>query len=166
MVTTSIRHKHQQTTDNTEHRTQNCNSVHNRHKHQIKTNMKHIHNILVNTYLSKVINTIPLNVNHSVTTLPKQLVIPWPNSDQTMPRPTFIFKQNHRSQTHITPQCPFEKQNHTHKKNETILQIFTIISLTQFLSVVCLSRLPWSLNQHWLTPSGNRSYLPPKEINK
>ena len=33
MVTTSIRHKHQQTTDNTKHRTQNSNWVHNRHKH-------------------------------------------------------------------------------------------------------------------------------------
>ena len=32
MVTTSIKHKHQQTTDNTKHRTQNCNWVYNRHK--------------------------------------------------------------------------------------------------------------------------------------
>ena len=31
MVTTSIRHKHQQTTDNTKHRTQNSNWVYNRH---------------------------------------------------------------------------------------------------------------------------------------
>ena len=37
MVTTSIRHKHQQTTDNTEHRTQECNWVYKRHQHTRST---------------------------------------------------------------------------------------------------------------------------------
>ena len=37
MVTNSIRHKHQQTTDNTKHRTHNSNWVHNRHKHTTST---------------------------------------------------------------------------------------------------------------------------------
>ena len=37
MVTTSIRHKHQQTTDNTKHHTQNSNWVYNRHKHTTST---------------------------------------------------------------------------------------------------------------------------------
>ena len=37
MVTNSIRHEHQQTTDNTKHRTQNGNWVHNRHKHTTST---------------------------------------------------------------------------------------------------------------------------------
>ena len=37
MVTNSIRHKHQQTTDNTKHRSQNCNWVPTRHKHAAST---------------------------------------------------------------------------------------------------------------------------------
>ena len=37
MVTNSIRHKHQQTTNNTKYRTQNSNWVHNRHKHTTST---------------------------------------------------------------------------------------------------------------------------------
>ena len=36
-VTTSIRHKHQQTTDNAKPRTQNSNWVYNRHKHTTST---------------------------------------------------------------------------------------------------------------------------------
>ena len=37
MVTTSIRHKHKQTTVNTKHCTQNSSWVHNRHKHTTST---------------------------------------------------------------------------------------------------------------------------------
>ena len=37
MVTTSIRHKRQQTIDNTKHRIHNSNWVHNRHKHKTST---------------------------------------------------------------------------------------------------------------------------------
>ena len=40
MVTTSIRHKHKQTTDNTKHPTQNSNWVYNRHKHTTSTRRK------------------------------------------------------------------------------------------------------------------------------
>ena len=43
MFTISIRHKHQQTTDNTEHHIQNCNSVHNKQQHTTSTRRnKHI----------------------------------------------------------------------------------------------------------------------------
>ena len=48
----------------------------NKNNAQIETNMKHIHTTIVDTYLNnrkhnKVTNTIPLNVYHSETTLPR-----------------------------------------------------------------------------------------------
>ena len=37
MITTSIKHKHQETTYNTEHRTQNCNWVNTQNQHTTTT---------------------------------------------------------------------------------------------------------------------------------
>ena len=69
MVTTSIRHKHQETTDNTKHCTQNSNWVHNRYKHTTSTrrNTHTTHKETLPT--TRIIDKKKITTPHTPTTL-------------------------------------------------------------------------------------------------
>ena len=97
MVTTSIRHKHQQTTDNTKHRTQNSNWVYNRHKHTTSTRRNTTLPIREHLQLRITYKTTNHNTPHTHYT----------TSQQTTPRRK---KQTHTT-TQTTPQTLTENPN-------------------------------------------------------
>ena len=69
MVTNSIRHKHQQTTDNTKHRTQNSNWVYNRHKHTTSTR-RNTHTTHIGTPpTTRITDETKITTPHTPTTL-------------------------------------------------------------------------------------------------
>ena len=96
---------------------------------KIKTNMKHIHTTIVNTYLNnqkynKVTNTLPFTVHHFEPTLPIALVVPWPNSEQTnVPSYFHISIKSTKKKTH-RHYSPFAKENHTQHQNKHTAQGF------------------------------------------
>ena len=85
---TTPRRQKQTTYNNTDYTTYIDTNPNTIDDAKIKTNMKHIHTTIVNTYLdnrqyNKVTNTIPLTVHRSETTLSRASRRTLPNSEQT-----------------------------------------------------------------------------------
>ena len=89
MVTTSIRNKHQQTTDNTKHRTQNSTWVHNRHQHTTSTRR--------NTHTLPIKEHLQLHALHFTTPF-TPTTLHYITTQQTTPK---LKKQTTYNTTHI-----------------------------------------------------------------